>query len=161
MTDLYHFSPDQWEMEIISALREIFQYSLLSPSGDLGTGLVWHNVSGPHFSVRLFKSSSNWTKLSMMSPQLFSGWYQMILDVFRCSQLFSDVFSRVVAFMDNHPLCRHFFSGCPHLITDILQRFSDVFKMCSDVLRCVQDVLRCSQMFLDVFRWSQMFLDFL
>ena len=28
----------------------------------------------------------------------------MILDVFRCSQLFSDVFSRVVFFMDNHPL---------------------------------------------------------
>ena len=42
--------------------------------------------------VRLLKSSSNWTKLSMMGPQLFSGWYQMILDVFQCSQLFSDVF---------------------------------------------------------------------
>ena len=26
-----------------------------------------------------------------MGPQLFLGWYQMILDVFRCSQLFSDV----------------------------------------------------------------------
>ena len=41
---------------------------------------------------RLLKSSSSWSKLSMMGPQLFSGWYQMILDVFQCSQLFSDVF---------------------------------------------------------------------
>ena len=67
---------------------------LLSLSGDLGIGLVWDNRTGPDrdFSVRLFKSSSNWTKLSMRSPQLFSGWYQMILDVFRCSQQFSDVF---------------------------------------------------------------------
>ena len=62
----------------------------------------------------------------------------MILDVCQCSQLFFDVFSWVVTFMDNHPLCGHFFSGCPQLITDILQRFSDVFKMCSDVLRCSQ-----------------------
>ena len=44
----------------------------------------------------------------------------MIFDVFQCSRLFSDVFSWVVTFMDNHPLCRHFFSGCPQLITDIL-----------------------------------------
>ena len=28
----------------------------------------------------------------------------MILDVLQCSQLFFDVFSRVVTFMDNHPL---------------------------------------------------------
>ena len=52
---------------------------LLSPSGDLGIGLVWHNLSGPDsFLVRLMKSSSNWTKSSMMGPQLFLGWYQMI-----------------------------------------------------------------------------------
>ena len=67
----------------------------LSPSGDLGIGLVWNNLSNPitttHFLVQLLESSSNWTKLSMMGPQLFSGWYQMILDVFRCNQLFSDV----------------------------------------------------------------------
>ena len=31
----------------------------------------------------------------------------MILDVFRCSQLFSDVFSWIVTFMDNHPLCAY------------------------------------------------------
>ena len=57
---------------------------LLSPSGDLGIGLVWDNLSPPpdrSFLVRLLKSSSNWTKLSMMGPQLFLGWYQMILDV--------------------------------------------------------------------------------
>ena len=78
----------------------------------------------------------------------------MILDVFRFSQLFSDVFSLVVTFMDNHPLCGHFFSGCPQLITDILQRISDVFKMCSDVLRCSQmfsDYHRCFRLF---FRYS-------
>ena len=58
-------------------------YMLLSPSGDLGIGLVWHNPSPPpphHISVRLLKSSSNWTKSSIMGPQLFLGWYQMILD---------------------------------------------------------------------------------
>ena len=68
--------------------------ALLSPSGDLGISLVWHNLSPPDrdFSVWVLKSSSKWTKLSMRGPQLFSGWYQMILGVFRCSQLFSDVF---------------------------------------------------------------------
>ena len=104
---------------------------------------------------RLLKSSSSWTKLSMMGPQLFSGWYQMILDVFRCSQLFSDVFSWVVTFMDNHPLCGHFFSGCPQLIKDSLYRFSEVFKICSDVFRCSQlfsDVLSCFPIFSAVFR---------
>ena len=62
--------------------------SFLSPSGDLGIGLVWDNPT--NFLVRLLKSSSNWTKLSMMGLELFSGWYQMILYVFRCSQLFSE-----------------------------------------------------------------------
>ena len=58
----------------------------LSPSGDLGIGLVWDNHpdrTGPHRTT--FRSdcwtSSNWTKSSMMGPQLFLGWYQMILDV--------------------------------------------------------------------------------
>ena len=32
----------------------------------------------------------------------------MILDVFPCSQLFSDDFRWVATFMDNHPLCAHF-----------------------------------------------------
>ena len=51
-------------------------------------------------------------KLAMMNPQLFSGRYQMILDVFRCSQLFTDVFSWVVTFMDK--------PGCPpHLPRNI------------------------------------------
>ena len=58
--------------------------SFLSPSGDLGIGLVWDNPTGPHHHilVRLLKSTSNWTKSSMIGPQLFLGWYQMI---FRCS----------------------------------------------------------------------------
>ena len=51
--------------------------SLLSPSGDLGIGLVWdNNRTGPDHPtdvlVWLLKSSSNWTKLSMMGPQLLS-----------------------------------------------------------------------------------------
>ena len=37
------------------------------------------NLSNPitttHFLVRLLKSSSNWTKVSMTGPQSFSGWY--------------------------------------------------------------------------------------
>ena len=37
----------------------------------------------------------NWTYSFMMGPQLFSRWYQMILDVIRCSQLFSDCFPTV------------------------------------------------------------------
>ena len=81
----------------------------------------------------------------------------MILDVCQCSQLFFDVFSWVVTFMDNHPLCGHFFSGCPQLITDILYRFSDVFKICSDVLKCSQmfyDDHRCFQVITDVFGFS-------
>ena len=67
----------------------------LSPSGDLGIGLVWGNFSIPtDFSVRLLKSSSNWIKLSMMGPQLLSGWYKMISYVFRCSQLGCNVFAQ-------------------------------------------------------------------
>ena len=54
-------------------------FAFLKPSGDLGMGLVWDNLSTPtpldHFSIRPLKSSSNWTKLSIMGPQLFSGWY--------------------------------------------------------------------------------------
>ena len=112
--------------------------------------LVWSEITYPHPTTHFLVRLWNWTKLSMIGPQLFSGWYQMILDVFRCSQLFSDVFSWVVTFMDNHPLCGHFFSGCPQLITDILYRFSDVFKICSDVLRCSQmfsDDHRCFWIF--------------
>ena len=74
-----------------------------------------------------------------MGHQLFSGWYQMILDVFRCSQLFSDVFSWVV---------RTFFLRMPSIDC----RYS------IEILRCVQDVLRCPQMFADV-RCSGIFSD--
>ena len=82
----FHDSVNTWEGSSL--------LGLLSPSGDLGIGLVWHNLSGPprSFLVRLLKSSPNWTKLSMRGPKLFSGWNQIILDVFQCSQLFSDVF---------------------------------------------------------------------
>ena len=99
--------------------------SFLSPSGDLGIGLVWDNHPTPphqtttHFLVRLLKSSSNRTKSSMMGHQLFLGWYQMILDVFRCSQLFTDVFSWAATFMPNHPLCGNFFSGWCQMFSDV------------------------------------------
>ena len=63
---------------------------LLSPSGDLGIGLVWDNHPHRSFLVPLLKSSSNWTKSSMMGPQLFLGWYQMILDVQTRFRLGSD-----------------------------------------------------------------------
>ena len=109
----------------------------------------------------------------------------MVLDVFRCSQLFSNVFSWVVTFLDNQspPVQTFFlkmmsylfrrsqlFSDDPRIPSidhrySIEQKFSDVFKMCSDVLRCSKmfsDDHRyfwmfyiCSQMFLDVL---QMFL---
>ena len=47
----------------------------------------------------------------------------MIFDVFQCSQLFSDVFSWVGTFMDNHPMCaqnapqnvRRTFCGAPSM----------------------------------------------
>ena len=61
----------------------VFSPMFLSPSGDLGIGLVWDNpitLSIPHFgpSVEIF---SKLNFLSMMGPQLFSGWYQMFLDI--------------------------------------------------------------------------------
>ena len=95
---------------------------------------------------RLLKFSSSWTKLSMMGPQLFSGWYQMILDVCQCSQLFFDVFSWVVTFMDNHPLCGHFFSGCLHWS----QIFYKDSQMCSRCTQMFSYVHRCFRMITDV-----------
>ena len=94
----------------------VLAFSFLSPSGDLGISLVWGNHP-PHrsFMVRLLKSSSNWTKLSMRSLQLFSGWYRMVLDVFRCSQLFSDVFSWVVTFIESLPV-QCITTPCAHIL---------------------------------------------
>ena len=93
---ILHKQPDAWLWTTTFSVFSVFDLrrGLLSPSGDLGIGLVWdNNRTGPDsFLVRLMKSSSNWTKLFIRGPQLFSGSYQMILGVFRCSQLFSDVF---------------------------------------------------------------------
>ena len=89
----------QWAtwLSLLSIIQGCTGQPFLSPSGDLGFGLVWYNLSPPHhILVRLLKSSSNWTKLSLGGPQLFSGWYQMILDVFQCSQQFSDCFPTVI-----------------------------------------------------------------
>ena len=74
--------PNSTKWRIQEAIGKAQWQLFLSPSGDLGIGLVWDNRTPPdHISVRLLKSSSNWTKSSMMGPQLFLGWYQMILDV--------------------------------------------------------------------------------
>ena len=108
--------------------------NFLSPSGDLGFGLVWQNLSPldhpTDFLVPLLKSSSNWTKSSMRVPQLFSGWYHMILGVFRCSQLFSDVF--------------RLFSNCFPMM------FSDCWNPLQAELNYLWWVLSCSQ---DDIRW--------
>ena len=98
--------------------------SLLPPSGDQGIGLVWDNHPNTlstlsDILVWVLKSFSNWTKLSMMGPQLFSGWYHVVLDVFQCSQLIFDVFSWAATFMHNHPLCGHFFSGWCQMFSDV------------------------------------------
>ena len=80
------------------------------------------------------------------SNLLFSGWYQIVLDVFRWSQLFSVVFSWVVTFMDNHPLCGHFFSGWCQMFSDVPEMISDVPEMFSDVLSCFQMFSGCPQL---------------
>ena len=94
---------------------------------------------------RLLKSSSSWSKLSMMGPQLFSGWYQMILDVFQCSQLFSDVF--------------RLFSDCFPIVFWLLKSSSSWTKLSmigpqlfSRWYQMISEVFRCSQLFSDVFR---------
>ena len=78
-----------------------------------------------------------------MGPQLFLGWYQMILDVTRSSELFSDVFSWVITLW----VTRHFSQDALNW-SKISYRDSLMYP-------------RCAQIFANVFRWSQMFLDFL
>ena len=53
--------------------------ALSSPSGDLGIGLVWDILSPT--PIQHFGTSVEIFKLSMMGPQLLSGWYQIFLDV--------------------------------------------------------------------------------
>ena len=130
------------------------------------------------------KSSSNWTKSSMMGPQLFLGWCQMILDVFRCSQLLSPSGDLGIGLVwDNLSLSHTTFRyECwNHVQAELyylwwgsqddvryFQMFQRCFQMFSavsavlrmpsidlrysiEILRCVQDVLRCSQIITDVF----------
>ena len=67
--------------------------TLLSPSGDLGIGLVWDNLSWPHptdFLDRLLKSSSNWNQVyrcfQMISFWIFSRYSIVALLMFsKCS----------------------------------------------------------------------------
>ena len=97
---------------------------------------------------RLLKSSSSWSKLSMMGPQLFSGWYQMILDVFQCSQLFSDVFR---LFSDD--VFRLLKSSSNWTKSSMMgpQLFLGWCQM-------ILDVFRCSQLFSEVFIWVVTFI---
>ena len=107
----------------------------------------------------------------------------MILDVFRCSQLFSNVFSSAAIFMHNHPCadilsqddvrcsrnvfrCSRDVFRCSRDVFRCTQLFSDVLRIPSidhrysiEILRFVQDVLRCAQMFSDVHRCFQMITD--
>ena len=121
-----------WVLFLLTTYCCWSNHVFLSPSGDLGIGLVWDNRTGPpdSFLVPLLKSSSNWTKLSMRGPQLFSGWYPMILGVFRCSQQFPDVF--------------RLFSDC------FLAMFSDCWNSLQAELNYLWWVLSCSQ---DDIRW--------
>ena len=92
-------------------LHLIILHFFLSPSGDLGIGLVWHNLSPLDHPTPPTFWSHCWNPLQ---TELNYLWWV------RCSQLFSNVFSWVVNFMHNHPLRGHFFSGYPQSITDIL-----------------------------------------
>ena len=127
-----NYSSSHMEQHSRTTFKLIFTM-FLSPSGDLGIGLVWHNLSPPphstDFLVPLLKSSSNWTKFSMRGPQLFSGWYQMILGVFRCTQLFSDVF--------------RLFSNCfPTMFSDCWNPLQAELNYLWWVLSCSQDDIR-------------------
>ena len=95
------------------------------------------------------RSSSSWTKLSMRGPQLFSGWYQMILDIFRCSQLFSDVFRLCSDYVFR---LLKFSSNWTKLSMRSLQLFSGWYRM-------ILDGFRCSQLFSDVFSWVVTFIE--
>ena len=90
---------------------------------------------------RLLKSFSSWSKLSMIGPQLFSGWYQMILDVFQCSQLFSDVFQ---LFSDCFlTVFSTVFRRCFPTVEFLFKWNLDIYDGSSVVLRMIPDGFRC------------------
>ena len=82
----------------------------------------------------LLKSSSSWTKLSMVGPQLFSGWYQMILDVFQCSQLFFDVFRLFSDDVFGQLKSSSSWTKLSYIMGP--QLFSGWYQMILDVFRC-------------------------
>ena len=68
----------------------IYLLILLALLGYLRIGLVWNNHPYPHdFSVKVLKFWTLWTKLAMVSSQLFSRWCWMFSDVLRSFQMFS------------------------------------------------------------------------
>ena len=60
---------------------------LLSPSGDLGIGLVWDNHPIQHFGTY-----ERWNLVNMRGFQMFEGCFQMFSG---CSHMLSQVFRRV------------------------------------------------------------------
>ena len=108
---------------------------LLSPSGDLGIGLIWdnHPAARPicHFSLLVLKSSS---KLNLTNRPVFScsqgdvRWSQAFSDVLRCFQMFNDV-----------NRCFWMLSRCSQMFLDVLYMFS---KCCQDIstIFTIQDV---------------------
>ena len=108
------------------------------------------------YVFRLLKSSSSWSKLSMMGPQLFSGWYQKVLDVSRCFlTVFRQCFPTVeILFKLNWII----FDGSSVVLRMISDDFR-CFPMFSAVFRCFPTVFRCSQLFSDVFSWVVTFMD--
>ena len=112
---------------------------LLSPSGDLGIGLVWDNH--PHPTAAFWSDCWNplqtelnylWWVLSCSQDDI--RWFEMFSIVLSCFPMFSAGLELLwittsYCATHNHPLCGHFFSGYPQLITDILSRFSYVFKI--------------------------------
>ena len=130
---------------------------LSSPLGDLGIGMALSYPLLYNIWVRVLKSCSNRTKLSMMGSQLFSGWCQMFLDVFRCSQ---DALNWLQIFWWHSQMCSRVLENDP-VGSKILKRnvcVSDseikikkelpdheVFKMCSNVqMKLRIECFKCS-----------------
>ena len=117
-------------------------FPFLSPSGDLGIGLVWDNLSPPHPTWPDHFWSLNWSQIFYRDSQMGSRCAQMFSDVHRCFQMISFwIFSRysIVALL--------MFSKCS---LDVLRIFAGFFQ---DVFR----MLRWVFFYINVFRSSQIF----
>ena len=132
----------------IKQMQFCIKVCFLSPSVYLGIGLVWDNLSNPitttHFLVRLLKSSSNWTKLSMMGPQLLSPSGDLGIGL-----VWNNLSNPI---HPTHFLVRLLESSSNWTKLSMMgpQLFSGWYQMILDVFRCNQlfsDVLCCFLMF--------------